>query len=161
MTAPAGAVIKHDFNCYGSCQSWNYETKNYPLLMASNSLNNALLSVPTNSALVLRDYRANRQISFADILYLEASVNYVTFHLVNGSTVLVSYTMARYQSLPGFIRIHKRYMVNCTRIVGVTVVSSMGGWIRLSTGIELPVSRRRATGVLLALSGKSVTQSVS
>ena len=90
-----------------------------------------------------------------DILRLESESNYTTVFLVDGKSVLVAKTLKAFQQLledKFFQRIHQSHMVNVNHIVSFNRKENR---LTLSTGVELPVSRRFKP-ILLDLIGMKV-----
>lgn len=88
-----------------------------------------------------------------EILWLEASHNYVVFH-TNGSSYLVRGTLENF--ITGldprrFLRIHRSTVVNLARVGRVEHHSGSRVTLLLTNGERLPVSRSRARMVLQAL----------
>lgn len=77
-----------------------------------------------------------------DLVYLNADTNYTIIHLENGRSILISYTLKRFEKLlkdsEQFVRIHRSYLVN-TRHIKYRTTSE----IILKDGLVLPVARRR------------------
>ena len=79
--------------------------------------------------------------------WVEAANNYIALHIA-GRTVMRRMTMRDAEQVlgpRGFIRIHRRYLVNRNRIAAI-----LGGTeplIRLDSGIELPVGRSFAANL--------------
>lgn len=70
---------------------------------------------------VKNDVRGNKviRIKYDDIVYIEASQNYVTIHLTNNKSHLVYLTLKEVEDfLPSdrFIRVHKSYLINDQKI---------------------------------------------
>ncbi len=94
--------------------------------------------------------RGTRVIDFSDIVYLQADKNYTVFHLRNGpgntERFVVSKTLSDFEAaIPAdtFFRVHKSYIVN---VVHVREHRNMdGGYIVMSNGDKVEVSRRRST----------------
>ncbi|HEX7903971.1 MAG TPA: LytTR family DNA-binding domain-containing protein [Chitinophagaceae bacterium] len=79
-----------------------------------------------------------------DILFAESSGNYTNLHFNNQSTLCTSKPMHEYEELlsdSGFIRIHKSYLVNLLHVK--EYLRGEGGFVLLSDGKELEVSRRK------------------
>jgi two-component system LytT family response regulator len=76
------------------------------------------------------------QLSYSDILYIEALVNYVVIHTIEGKHITYLSMKEIENSIPlsRFIRIHKSYIVNIDRIKSID-----GNNIKLSQNTELPV----------------------
>ncbi|WP_337042672.1 LytTR family DNA-binding domain-containing protein [Emticicia sp. 17c] len=76
------------------------------------------------------------------IIKLVANANYTTFYLSNGKSVLMSYSLKRYQdylSYP-FIRVNKSCIANMFFLENLCPVSKK---IKLEDGSEIRISRRR------------------
>lgn len=81
--------------------------------------------------------------------WVEAADNYVELH-VRGRALLRRMTMRDAEAAlagRGFVRIHRRYLVNGARIAGVT---GTGDQVRLTTGALLPVGRAFAPNLRAA-----------
>lgn len=95
-----------------------------------------------HSVVMLRDSEGVYPVQVDAIVYIEGRRKYQAVHVRGrNSPILLRRTMAELErelSGEGFIRIHKGYLVNYRyiQVVGSTVVT-------LSTGEELPVSRRK------------------
>lgn len=88
-----------------------------------------------------------------DVLWLEASHNYVVFH-ANGSRYVVRGTLETF--IVGldprcFVRAHRSAVVNLARVSRVEHHSGSRVTLLLPTGERVPVSRSRAKTVLDAL----------
>ena len=86
----------------------------------------------------------------SDIIRCEGESNYTKFYLEGGKSLMVSHTLKDYDSILsdyGFMRVHKSHLVN------MKYVSRMDrdGFIWLSNGQSVPVSRRRKEEVLSML----------
>ena len=54
-------------------------------------------------------------IQSTNIIYLEADINYTTYHLIDGRKIISSFTLKRHQetqNLASFLRISKSYLLN-------------------------------------------------
>lgn len=88
-------------------------------------------------------------VRYPDILYCEASKNYTIFHFLDGNKVTASRTIGEYEELLtefGFMRIHKSYVVNLSRIK--RYFKGRGGEVELAEDLVLPVSRERKQELL-------------
>ncbi len=76
------------------------------------------------------------QLSYSDILYIEALLNYVVIHTTEGKYITYLSMIEIENSIPvsRFIRIHKSYIVNIDRIKSID-----GNNITLTQNSELPV----------------------
>lgn len=92
----------------------------------------------------------------SEVLYCEASGNYTIFHLKNGKKHVVSKSLKEYErALPEymFFRIHHSLIINVEEIVRYT--RGDGGYVTLTTGQELMVSKRRKDTFLRVIGVKS------
>ena len=94
-------------------------------------------------------------IAAEDILYVEAEDDYSRVYTADGrylSGVPLSVLQARLEPL-GFFRVHRGYLVDLGRVR--EVLPMYGGTLTLllsdDAGTQIPVSRRRAAAVKLAL----------
>ncbi len=79
-----------------------------------------------------------------DILFAESSGNYTNLHFSNQPPICTSKPMHEYEEMlgdSGFIRIHKSYLINLRHVK--EYLRGEGGYILLSNGKELEVSRRK------------------
>lgn len=78
------------------------------------------------------------------IIRMESNSNYTSFFLENNSLILASKTLKEFDDLlseSGFIRIHKSHLVNAKFIM--KYIKGDGGWIVMSDGSKVEVSRRK------------------
>lgn len=83
-------------------------------------------------------------IRIEDILYLEASVNYTKFFLLDQQKLIVSRTLKEFEDiLPGdtFVRIHNSYLINKNFVL--RYIRGDGGRVVMSNGAILDVSKRK------------------
>lgn len=77
-----------------------------------------------------------------DIFFFEAERNYTTVYYFNGHRDVYTLPLKRFAEFllhePGFVRIHKSYLVNRQFIKTIARTH-----ILLHNGMELPVARRR------------------
>lgn len=79
-----------------------------------------------------------------NIRYCESDNYYTHIHLNSGEKLLVSKTLKEYDTIlseEGFFRIHQKYLVKVSEIK--TYSKSDGGFVTLSDGTHLTVSRRK------------------
>lgn len=89
-----------------------------------------------------------------DILYLMADSNYTRFAMASGSEIISSKTLKTFEKNLisfGFIRVHNSYLVNASHIS--RYVKGDGGYLILSTGESINVSRSRKEDLIRFLSG--------
>ena len=80
-------------------------------------------------------------IAIKDIIKGEASDNYTTFYLENGSRYIVSKTLKHFEELLGdfdFLRVHKSWLINKNFIIKYK--KGKGGEVILSDGTTAPIS---------------------
>ncbi len=86
----------------------------------------------------------------ADIIRIEGVNNYSRFYFINQKTLLTSKTLKEYEDIlqnHGFLRVHKSHLVNRQSVTGYTA----DGWLQLSDGSRVEISRRRKEEVLATL----------
>lgn len=95
-----------------------------------------------------------RLVKLNDIIRLESMGNYTNFHLADNTKILVTRTMKDFVKTlgPTFIRAHQSHLVNKIHIK--SFIKSEGGYILLNNGNHVPVSFRKRTSVVEALSKK-------
>ena len=104
------------------------------------------IAVPTSDGLLF--------IRTDEIIRLESERNYTDFHLTNNRTVVVTRSLKEYEELLtplGFFRVHHSHIVNLNQIT--RYVRGEGGYVILSDGSNVDVSRRRKEEFLSLLSG--------
>ena len=102
--------------------------------------------------LALRSAEKITIINLNDIVRCESSINYTQFIMSDGSKMMVTKTLKEYDELlapHGFIRIHKSHLVNMNAIV--RYIKGDGGWIELTDGVKIEVSRRKKDILLEAI----------
>lgn len=99
----------------------------------------------------------------ADLIYLEAQVNYSQLYWTDERQLLLARPLKyHHDKLPAlwFIRIHRNYVVN-RRFVKRLDSNETGYWVHLSTGLSLPVARRRWREVCQHMMGDTTGRSRS
>lgn len=87
-----------------------------------------------------------------EIIYLEASVNYTKFYIINNVKYTVSKTLKEFEDmLPDdvFLRIHNSYLVNKNYVE--KYIRGDGGQVVLSNGTILDVAKRKKAEFLKAI----------
>lgn len=87
-----------------------------------------------------------------DIIRLESSGAYSVFHLRDGGQIIVTRTLKEYDELlsrDGFIRVHQSHLVNMKFIR--SFIKTDGGYLKLTTGRDIPVSSRKKSDVMREL----------
>jgi two-component system LytT family response regulator len=90
--------------------------------------------------------------STEDIIYLEADGNYTTIFLTNQRKHVVSKNLKEFESLlasSGFSRVHNSYLINLDHVR--KYIKGEGGYVMLSEGHHVEVSRRRKDAFLNTL----------
>jgi DNA-binding LytR/AlgR family response regulator len=80
-----------------------------------------------------------------DIVYLEAAHNYTTLHMECKTQHTMSFTLRKVEqrlASADFLRINRGLSINRNYLEGVSSMKN-DAFVRLSNGMELPVSRRR------------------
>lgn len=99
---------------------------------------------PLSERFAVRKRGREIMVEMADIDWVEASGNYAVLH-VGGETLEIRSSLSKLEGEldpKRFVRVHKSYLVNVTRITEVTPWVS-GDWrIRLQDGAEVNLSRR-------------------
>jgi len=95
-----------------------------------------------------------RLVNTEDIIRLESMGNYTTFYLSDKSKVLVTKTMKDFEKIlsSNFIRAHQSHLVNLNHVKAY--VKTEGGYLELKNGKHVPVSFRKRSSVIEALSSK-------
>ncbi|MCH2233591.1 MAG: LytTR family DNA-binding domain-containing protein [Crocinitomicaceae bacterium] len=98
----------------------------------------------TNKKIAVSSINSIRYIIVGDILRIEASRSYSTIFLASGEEILSSKNMGHYENLlpeGHFIKVHRSHIVNLNFIESIS--RSEGGFVKLSNGYEVPLSRRK------------------
>lgn len=77
------------------------------------------------------------------VVWLEGEANYTRVHYQDGSFSLVTQPLQWFETQLNFIRVHKSSIVNPLYIREFRQKKSRAGWIQLTDGMILPVSRSR------------------
>jgi two-component system, LytTR family, response regulator len=99
---------------------------------------------PTPTKLAVTINNGFDYISLEDIIRLEADRSYCNIHLKNGKKILVSKCLNEYNKLlkgKNFYRIHNSHLVNLIHVV--TFMRTDGGFVKLSDGSVVPLSRNK------------------
>jgi two-component system LytT family response regulator len=83
-------------------------------------------------------------VKLEEIIFCEAERSYSIFHLVHDTKIIVSKSLAEYDSLLSgahFLRIHKSFLINMQHVKEYQ--KGEGGIVIMTNGIQLEVSRRR------------------
>ena len=99
--------------------------------------------------IVLNTADALHIVDIEDITYCLADGAYTHFHFTNRKPILVSKTLAHFESIIGsdyFIRTHQSYLVNMHRVAQFD--KRNGGFLLLPDNVEVPVSSRKKEEIL-------------
>lgn len=102
--------------------------------------------------IALTTLKETRFIPTADIVRCEASNNYSIFFLTDREKITVSKPIYEYEELLtpyGFIRCHQSHLVNRDHVK--SWVKEDGGYLLLTTGDQVPVSRNKKEAVINAM----------
>jgi len=87
-----------------------------------------------------------------DIMYCKASGSYTEFFLQNGSRIMTSTSIKRYEEMLdpfGFYRAHKSFLINNLHVV--RVIKTGYGFAQMSDGAQIEISRRKKEGFLTTI----------
>ena len=93
-------------------------------------------------------------VSVDEILRCRGESNYTHIILRGGEQIMVSRTLKEYEELLGeyrFVRVHQSHLVNLREVK--SYVKRDGGYLLMSDGTQVPVSKQRKEGVLRQLAG--------
>lgn len=88
-----------------------------------------------------------------DIIRCKGENNYTHFYLLDGSSILVSKTLKEYEEILSeekFIRVHQSHLINARHVVSFE--KRDGGYLKMSDGSTVTISRQRKEFVLSTLS---------
>jgi DNA-binding LytR/AlgR family response regulator len=102
--------------------------------------------------ITLLDRKGRRTVELHRIEYLTGVGNYSLFHIKGEKPILIATTLKTIAlRLPGFLRIHKKTLVNPAHITSYQLSNRHDSVVKLSGERLLPVSRRRAEFTLSQL----------
>ena len=87
-----------------------------------------------------------------DIIFVEGEGNYSYLHTKDGKRFLISKTLKCFELMLGttsFMRIHKSSIVNIHYLKEISIEADR--YVRLSSGVEVAISRRKVREVYQAL----------
>ncbi len=87
-----------------------------------------------------------------DVIRVESSGAYSIFHLREGGQIIVTRTLKEFDELlsrDGFLRVHQSHLINMKFIR--SFIKSDGGYLKLTTGSDIPVSSRKKSDVMREL----------
>lgn len=106
--------------------------------------------------LCIRTKNAVQVVDKREIKFIQADSTYCVVHCIGNKKYIVSKPLKQFllsSQSDYFIRIHARYAVNMNHIS--SVMFKEGGWVELSDGTTLPISRRKRRQVLKTIQGIS------
>lgn len=94
-----------------------------------------------------------RFVKVSDIIRMEGDSNYSFLFLIGGEKIHSSKTLGDFEELlanqPSFFRVHKTHLVNMEHVV--KLIKTEGGYLEMSDGSQVEISRRRKAEVLQLL----------
>lgn len=121
----------------------NYKFQNL-LSNMQNDNRNKKIGIPDGDSLIF--------INIQDLIRCHSDGSYTSFHLVSGKKILASKPIGEYEELlqeERFFRIHRSYLVNLDHIK--KYVKGEGGYVVMSDGAEVEVSRRKKNDFIAVL----------
>ena len=106
-------------------------------------------SQATSKKIVLSTSEKIHVVETDDIIRCESDDYYTKYFFIDGKTLLISKTLKETEQLLGelnFLRPHKSHLVNIKYIKGF--LKNDGGYIIMSEGSKVPVSRRKKEKVI-------------
>jgi len=91
----------------------------------------------------------------AHILYAESDSNYTTLHFIDKSKMVVSKTLKEVEEMLvhyNFYRIHHSYIINLKQVNRYMKID--GGFIEMTGGTQLPISRQRKEELMNTLTNR-------
>ncbi|MVM36194.1 LytTR family transcriptional regulator [Spirosoma sp. HMF4905] len=92
------------------------------------------------------------------VLYLTGDENYSHVHLMNGTVVVAARTLKWFEEQwPVFLRPHKRSLINPVYVLELLIASTLSSpsYVVMQDQVQLPISRRRVSGIVYHLKKKS------
>jgi two-component system LytT family response regulator len=114
-----------------------------------NLLNN--IQHPQNAKIGLPTFDKVEFIAVKDIIYCKSEGSYTHFYL-HERQILVSKNIGEFEDIlseHSFLRVHKTYLVNMIHVAAFLKID--GGTLQMSSGVKIPISRRRKENVLFEL----------
>ena len=97
----------------------------------------------SNNKLLVLNQKTAQKVFIKEVILLRASINYTHFILCSGAEIVVAHSIKFFEDFlhkQGFIRVHRRYMVNPDYVIKLDDALDM---ITLSNGYTAKISRRR------------------
>jgi DNA-binding LytR/AlgR family response regulator len=89
------------------------------------------------------NHKTHKSICLQEVIMLRGEVNYTTFCLKNGKTIMIAHTLKYFEDMLhqyGFLRVHRAFLVNPDYILKY---DSVGHKIEMGCNLFAQVSRRR------------------
>jgi DNA-binding LytR/AlgR family response regulator len=89
------------------------------------------------------NHKTHRSICLQEVIMLRGEVNYTTFCMKNGKTIMIAHTLKYFEDKLneyGFLRVHRAFLVNPKYILKY---DSVGHTIKMDCNLMAQVSRRR------------------
>ena len=119
------------------------------LLVLKENINQA----PALQKIAIPGIQDVRFVKVGEIVRVEGDSNYSFIYLVGGEKIHSSRTLGDFEELlasqQNFFRIHKTHLVNLEHVV--KLIKTEGGYLEMSDGSQVEISRRRKTEVLQLL----------
>ncbi len=113
---------------------------------SSDSGVNAKLSINSEDVTLFKDLK--------EVIYIKAKNRYSEIFCIDGSVYTVCRNIGEYESELSnkkFFRVHKSFLVNCEHVTKMNNID--GGFIELTGGAEVEISRRKKTEFLDLIKG--------
>jgi DNA-binding LytR/AlgR family response regulator len=89
------------------------------------------------------NHKTHKTICPQEVILLRGDINYTTFHLKNGKTIMIAHTLKYFEDQLnkfGFLRVHRAFLVNPKYILKY---DSVGHKIEMDCNLVALVSRRK------------------
>jgi DNA-binding LytR/AlgR family response regulator len=89
------------------------------------------------------NHKTHGIICLNEVILLRGDINYTTFHLKNGKTIMIAHTLKYFEDQLnkfGFMRVHRAFLVNPKHILKY---DSVGHKIEMDCNLVASVSRRK------------------
>ena len=112
----------------------------------------ATLTQQSIQKIIIPHNKKQTVIPVEDIIFVEGEGNYSYLHTKDGKRFLISKTLKCFELMLGttsFMRIHKSSIVNIHYLKEISIEADR--YVRLSSGVEVAISRRKVREVYQAL----------
>ena len=112
----------------------------------------ATLAQQSIQKIIIPHNKKQTVVPIEDIIFVEGEGNYSYLHTKDGKRFLVSKTLKCFELMLGttsFMRIHKSSIVNIHYLKEISIEADR--YVRLSSGVEVAISRRKVREVYQAL----------